>query len=201
MGDPNLHTHVVLANKVQGADGAWRSVDSRALHHAVVSVSEVYDNLFADELARRLPVEWGWRDHGPKRTPGFELEGVGEDLLAQFSTRAAQVDAGMIEAIADFFAARDVAAPAIAQLTDLLSQRVQALTELALATRPAWLRPLDDEPAPGTAHDDWTSHLAATLTHADLNKLIPPGFAVRGSTLHRTPEPTTRTRTDRSIHR
>src|SRR5450830_253095 len=104
-GDPNLHTHVVLANKVQGLDGAWRSVDSRALHHAVVSVSEVYDNLFADELARRLPVVWGWRDRGPKRTPGFELEGVGEELLAQFSTRAAQVDAGMIEAIADFFAA------------------------------------------------------------------------------------------------
>ena len=30
-GDPNLHTHLVLANKVQGPDGAWRSVDSRAL--------------------------------------------------------------------------------------------------------------------------------------------------------------------------
>jgi conjugative relaxase-like TrwC/TraI family protein len=104
-GDPNLHTHVVLANKVQGADGGWRSVDSRALHHAVVSVSEVYDNLFADELTRRLPMVWGWRDRGPKRTPGFELDGVSEELLTQFSTRAAQVDAGMIAAIANFFAA------------------------------------------------------------------------------------------------
>ena len=37
-GDPNLHTHVVLANKVQGPDGRWRSVDSRALHHAAVAV-------------------------------------------------------------------------------------------------------------------------------------------------------------------
>ena len=26
-GDPNLHTHVVVANKVQGPDGVWRSLD------------------------------------------------------------------------------------------------------------------------------------------------------------------------------
>src|SRR5665647_735964 len=75
-GDPNLHTHLVLANKVQGPDGLWRSVDSRALHHAVVAVSEVYDNLLADELARRLPVAWGWRTRGPRRSPAFELAGV-----------------------------------------------------------------------------------------------------------------------------
>ena len=95
----------------------------------------------------------------------------------------------------------DVAAPVIADLTDLLTHRVQALTDLAVATRPAWLRPLDDEPAPGVQHDDWTAHLAASLTHADLNKLIPPGFTARASALHRTPAPATRTDTDRSIHR
>jgi hypothetical protein len=89
----------------------------------------------------------------------------------------------------------DVAAPVIAELTDLLTQRVQSLTELAIATRPAWLRPLDDEPAP--AHDDWTAHLAATLTHADLNRLIPPGFTA----LHRTPAPATRNDTERTFHR
>ena len=49
-GDPNLHTHVVIANKVQGPDGKWRSVDSRALHHAAVAVSELYDDLLADHL-------------------------------------------------------------------------------------------------------------------------------------------------------
>ena len=37
-GDPNLHTHVVVSNKVQGLDGVWRSLDSRALHHAAVAV-------------------------------------------------------------------------------------------------------------------------------------------------------------------
>ena len=31
-GDPNLHTHVAIANKVQTLDGAWLAVDGRPLH-------------------------------------------------------------------------------------------------------------------------------------------------------------------------
>jgi len=54
-GDPNLHTHVVIANKVQGPDGVWRSLDGRTVHAAVVTVSELYDALLADELTRRRP--------------------------------------------------------------------------------------------------------------------------------------------------
>ena len=97
--DPNLHTHVVIANKVQGPDGRWRSVDSRALHHAAVAVSELYDNLVADHLARALPVRWSWRPRGPRRTPAFEIDGIGDDLLAEFSTRSAHIDAAMREVI------------------------------------------------------------------------------------------------------
>ena len=100
--DPNLHSHVVIANKVQGLDGRWRSVDSRALHHAVVAVSEVYDNLFADQLARELPVSWSWRDRGARRTPAFELDGIGDEALSEFSTRSTHIDQALRTAIADF---------------------------------------------------------------------------------------------------
>ena len=103
--DPNLHTHVVIANKVQGLDGRWRSVDSRALHHAVVAVSEIYDDLLADHLARELPVTWSWRPRGPRRTPAFEVDGVDDNLLAEFSTRSSHIDAAMQEAVTDFHAA------------------------------------------------------------------------------------------------
>jgi conjugative relaxase-like TrwC/TraI family protein len=103
-GDPNLHTHLVLANKVQGPSGAWLTVDSRALHHAIVMVSEVYDDLLADELARRLPVTFGWRPHGPRRSPGFELVGVDEALMTEFSTRTTQIDEAMTATVADFYA-------------------------------------------------------------------------------------------------
>lgn len=105
-GDPNLHTHVVVANKVQEiSSGRWLSIDSRALHHAVVAVSEVYDDLVADELARRLPVVWGWRHRGPRRSPGFELDGVDDALIAEFSTRTTQIDEAMTGTVAEFYAA------------------------------------------------------------------------------------------------
>lgn len=103
-GDPNLHTHVVVANKVQSPDGRWLSVDSRALHHAVVTISELYDDLFADELARRLPVSWSWCRRGVRRSPGFELDGTDDGLMAEFSTRTTQIDAAMTPTIGDFYA-------------------------------------------------------------------------------------------------
>ena len=103
-GDPNLHTHVVIANKVQGPDGQWRSLDSRALHHAAVAVSELYDDLIADHLTARLPVAWGWRDRGERRTPAFELDGISDRLLTLFSTRSVQVDSELHEGLATFVA-------------------------------------------------------------------------------------------------
>ncbi|HEY5514676.1 MAG TPA: MobF family relaxase, partial [Pengzhenrongella sp.] len=101
-GDPNLHTHVVIANKVQGPDGVWRSVDGRTVHAAVVTVSELYDALLADELARRLPIEWSMRDRGPRRNPAFELTGIGDDLLTHFSARAEQIHCAEQEWLAQF---------------------------------------------------------------------------------------------------
>lgn len=103
-GDPNQHTHLVVANKVQGPGGAWLSVDSRALHHAVVMVSELYDDLLADEVARRLPVAFGWRHRGPRRSPAFELDGVDDALMTEFSSRATQIDAAMTDVLAEFYA-------------------------------------------------------------------------------------------------
>ena len=39
-GEPDLHTHVAVANKVQGVDGKWRSLDARGLHALGVAASE-----------------------------------------------------------------------------------------------------------------------------------------------------------------
>jgi conjugative relaxase-like TrwC/TraI family protein len=128
-GDPNLHTHVVIANKVQGPDGAWRSLDSRALHHAAVAVSEMYDDLLADHLAVRLPVKWGWRSRGERRTPAFELDGIDDQLLSEFSTRSVQVDAAMRDRLVEFHATHSRGPTRI----EVLQLRQQATR----ATRPA----------------------------------------------------------------
>jgi hypothetical protein len=42
-GDPDLHTHVAVANKVQTLDGQWLSIDGRILFKATVAVSETYN--------------------------------------------------------------------------------------------------------------------------------------------------------------
>ncbi len=104
-GDPNLHTHLVLANKVQGPDGAWRSVDSRALFTAAVALSETYDSLIADHLTRRLALTWQWRDRGTNRSPAHELTAIGDDLLTTFSTRSAAITTTVARMIRDHEAA------------------------------------------------------------------------------------------------
>jgi conjugative relaxase-like TrwC/TraI family protein len=39
-GDPDLYTHVAVANKVQTLDGRWLSIDGRVLFKAKVAASE-----------------------------------------------------------------------------------------------------------------------------------------------------------------
>jgi conjugative relaxase-like TrwC/TraI family protein len=63
--DPNLHTHVVVANRVQTGDGKWRTLDSRGvIFPSAVAMSETYDTLVADHLTRRLGVGWEVCDPG-----------------------------------------------------------------------------------------------------------------------------------------
>lgn len=128
-GDPNLHTHVVVANRVQGVDGAWRSIDGATVHQAAVAVSELYDALVTDETARRLPVSWSWRDRGESHNPALELDGLPDGLLAEFSTRSRTIAAGL-ESWSDTFRSRTGRAPSRVETT-------QARERLTRATRPA----------------------------------------------------------------
>lgn len=93
-GDPHLHTHVVISNKVQAVlDGKWRSLDGRPMHAAVVALSELHEVVFADHLTRMLGVSWEARDRGRDRNPAWAITGVPEALVKEFSTRARHIDA------------------------------------------------------------------------------------------------------------
>ena len=128
-GDPALHTHLVVANKVQGPDGAWRSVDSRALFTAAVALSETYDSLLADHHTARLGVAWEWRERGPNRSPAYEITGVPDQLLQVFSTRSTAITAQVAQAIGEHVAATGRRP----SRTQVLRMRQQA----TLDTRPA----------------------------------------------------------------
>ncbi|AHI02833.1 conjugal transfer protein [Corynebacterium falsenii DSM 44353] len=92
-GDPHLHTHVVISNKVQTVlDGKWRSLDGRPLHAATVALSELHEAVFADHLTRMLGVEWESRARGRDRNPTWAIADVPEELVAEFSTRARHID-------------------------------------------------------------------------------------------------------------
>ena len=95
-GDPQLHTHVVVANRVQGnEDGAWRTLDSRALHRATVAMSEIHNVFLADNLTRRLGVGWELRERGLQRSPAFEMVAIPDDLIREFSARTQQIEANL----------------------------------------------------------------------------------------------------------
>jgi hypothetical protein len=50
-GDPDLHTHVAVANKVQTPDGRWLSIDGRLLFKANVAASETYNTRSSSTFA------------------------------------------------------------------------------------------------------------------------------------------------------
>ncbi len=101
-GDPQLHTHVTVANRVQGPDGKWRTLDAAILHKAAVAYSETYDLLLADEITRRTGLTWDRRERqaGSNRRAGRELTPVPDALIAVYSQRSADIEAAVDTAIA-----------------------------------------------------------------------------------------------------
>lgn len=102
-GDPQLHTHVVVSNKVRTLfDGKWRSLDGRPLHAATVALSELHNAVFADHLARALGVGWERRERGADRNPVWAVATVPEELVAEFSSRSRHIDIEKDRLIAEY---------------------------------------------------------------------------------------------------
>src|SRR4051812_3428327 len=94
-GDPDLHTHLAISNKVRAlhdhADGRprWLSLDARVLHAAAVAASERYNTRFEDGLCCRLPVAFADRPDTVRddRRVIREITGIPTRLLKHFSKR------------------------------------------------------------------------------------------------------------------
>ncbi len=93
-GDPDLHTHVAVANKVQTlTDGRWLSIDSRVLHKAVVTASETYNTALERHLAEAIGVRFAPRpDTDPRKRPIREIVGVDPALNQRWSTRRQSIE-------------------------------------------------------------------------------------------------------------
>ena len=86
-GDPNLHTHAAIANRVH-ADGRWTTIDGRVFYRAAVAASERYNSRVADILTRQLGVSFSPKPGTPNgKQPVYEVDGVPLPLLNEFSRR------------------------------------------------------------------------------------------------------------------
>ena len=90
--DPQLHTHAVVANMVQGDDGKWRTMSNELLYKCKMLTGMVYRS----ELARGLE-ELGYRVEKTHADGRFEIAGVSRAVIEAFSTRRAEIEAAMHE--------------------------------------------------------------------------------------------------------
>src|SRR5215216_3380424 len=88
-GDPLVHTHLVVANRVQGPDGRWTALDGRDLYRHRLAADAIYRATYQRELVRSLGVEWTAADAYGNR----ELQGIPESLVRGFSKRTDRIDA------------------------------------------------------------------------------------------------------------
>jgi conjugative relaxase-like TrwC/TraI family protein len=96
-GDPLPHTHLVVANRVQGPDGRWTALDGRDLYRHRLAADAIYRATYQRQLSRTLGVEWAPADaHGNR-----ELQGMPETLVRGFSKRTGQIDAELDRLIVD----------------------------------------------------------------------------------------------------
>lgn len=106
-GDPNLHTHVAVSNKVQVAAGPqagqWVALDGRPVHKLAVAASERYNTRLEALLRERLGVRFADRPAAePGKRPVRELVGVDEQLLRAWSARRAAIEVRRAELAGQF---------------------------------------------------------------------------------------------------
>jgi conjugative relaxase-like TrwC/TraI family protein len=154
-GDPQLHDHVVVLNRVQSeADGAWRTLDSRGLFKSTVMLSEMHQGVLSDLLTAELGWDWEAHTRRSSTAPKWEVAGVSKRLMDEFSQRTAAIVNAKDRLIARFEddhgrAPTDVEVLRLRQTAALATRRAKKGLGLGDLTEQWSIRAapyLDDEP-------------------------------------------------------
>ena len=159
--DPQLHTHAIVAAKVQDPTGKWLSLDARFLKQQQTTIGWVYDAALRAELTARLGVDWRPNKEGRL----VDLTAVPEDICNGFSERSAQVKAKLDELIARWSAENDGADPDPLTVAELERRAVTA-------SRPPKSYGIDA----ATLHDEWLEQ--ALVNGFDPSHLTRQGLVV-----------------------
>ena len=115
--DPQLHDHLVVWNRARSvSDGRWRTLDSRGLFKATTTLSEIHQGVLSDLLTSALGVGWEARRRRHSPRPRYEITGVTEKLMAEFSQRADQIAGHHDQQVATFVAAHGRQPSAVEQM-------------------------------------------------------------------------------------
>ena len=85
-GDPHLHTHMLVANMAECADGKWRTLDGRLLLLHSKTAGCLYEAHLRHELTCRLGVEWG-----PVNNGIADIVGIDQAVRDHFSDRRKEI--------------------------------------------------------------------------------------------------------------
>jgi len=113
-GDPQLHTHALVLNKVRCADGGWRAVDGHEIYAHKKSAGALYQAALRNELSRTLGVSWSQ----VSKDGQAEIAGVPTALMRTWSKRTAQT--------------LNEAAPVIAAYEDVLGRALTSAERVAV---------------------------------------------------------------------
>jgi conjugative relaxase-like TrwC/TraI family protein len=90
-GDPQLHTHVVVANLTRAStDGRWSTLYGQPIYAWAKTVGYLYQAALRARLTETLGITWG-----PVRRGVADIAGITPTQLAVFSQRRAQITAEM----------------------------------------------------------------------------------------------------------
>lgn len=195
-GDPQLHTHVAVANMACGSDGRWTALEGGRIYAAARAGGALYAAALRASLSAELGVEW---EPDPEHRGRNEVSGIDPELLTLFSKRRQEVEARMAE--------RGESGPRAAQVAVLDTRRAKPAHAEAVGPGVPWSPAARDygispTPTPGLYdrwHDEAATHgltldlpsvtrreTPQRVTDAELDELVEFLCSPRGLTLERT---------------
>ncbi len=115
-GDPQLHSHCLIANVVRRADGSHVAFDANPLHDWAKAAGSIYQAELQRLLSLHLGLEWGPERNGCREPVGFK-----DNQLRAFSKRTVAIEAELERSGATYQSA---------------AERMRADDAASLATRP-----------------------------------------------------------------
>lgn len=105
-GDPDLHTHLPVSNKVSHVDAngvrRWLALDGQPLHRNAVTLSEMYNTRMEVRLIPRVSVDFAEMPAERGKRPVREIVGMAPELMTRWSSRAIAIKARTAELAKQF---------------------------------------------------------------------------------------------------